>query len=264
MSKTDDPTALKEITKSIVIFSDGACSGNPGPGGWACVVALPEGEIIENGGRRDATTNNQMELQAAIEGLKLVKDRPEKVFFYTDSTYVIRGITQWIWAWKSRGWKTAEGEEVMNRDLWETLGSLVSQRVKVSGLTSKTAVSWLYSRGHVGTPGNERCDEIAVAFSQKKYVPLYRGSLVKYEVAIYDVPENTDLPEMKPIQEKKPAYSYLSFLHGKVMRHKVWAGCERRVKGQSGAKFKKAMSAADEPKILSEWGLSAGTPIVDE
>lgn len=245
-----------EITNSILIFSDGACSGNPGPGGWAAVIATPQGEVTEIGGRRDQTTNNEMEMMAAVEALKKIRKLKEPVYFYTDSTYVIRGITQWVWGWMKRGWKTAEGNDVSNQGLWKELGKLTQER-KANG----APVTWLYSRGHVGTPGNERCDQIAVAFSQGKWVDLYHGPLLKYPIAIYDVPEDTTLPEMKPKQEKKAAYSYLSNIGGVVYRHRDWASCERRVKGQSGAQFKKAMSAEEEPAILKAWGLSASTAI---
>lgn len=235
---------------SILIFTDGACSGNPGPGGWGAVIATPDGQVQELGGRSDATTNNEMEMTATVEALRKVRDLKEPVTLYTDSTYVIRGITQWIWGWLKNGWKTSEGKEVSNRDLWKEILNLTQAR-KQSG-----PVKWLYSRGHVGTPGNERCDEIAVAFSQKKWVELYRGPLIKYPIAIYDVPEDSALPEMRPKAEKKPAHSYLSNVGGIVQRHRDWASCERRVKGQSGAKFKKAMSAEDESAILKSWGLS--------
>lgn len=240
---------------SILIFTDGACSGNPGQGGWGAIVATPDGHVRELGGRAEETTNNRMEMSAVIHALRHVSSMPQKVDLYTDSTYVIRGITHWIWGWRKNGWKNSEGAEVSNRDLWEELFKLTMDR------SSKGKVNWYYSRGHVGTPGNERCDEIAVAFSQGKWVDLYDGPLLQYSVAVYDVPENTELPEMRPREEKKPAYSYLSYLNGEVYRHADWPSCERRVKGRSGAKFKKAMSAEDESKILAEWGLSAGTPI---
>jgi ribonuclease HI len=241
----------------FLIFTDGACSGNPGPGGWGSVVVSPRGEVRELGGAKDHTTNNEMELTATIEALRKIRNMKEPVHLYTDSTYVIRGITQWIWGWKKKSWKTAEGQEVSNQDLWKSLDSLVRER----GAEGK--IEWLYSRGHVGTPGNERCDEIAVAFSKHQWVELYKGSLLQYPIAIYDVPEDSSLPEMKPKQEKKVAYSYLSQLGSTVLRHRDWSSCERRVKGQSGAKFKKAMSAAEEKEILKAWGLSENAEIKD-
>lgn len=247
-----------DLARTILIFTDGACSGNPGPGGWGAVVVTPEGKVDELGGSAEATTNNQMELAGAIEALKFIKNIDLPVVLFTDSTYVIRGITQWVWAWRQRGWKTAEGNEVQNRDLWEKLMRLTAAR----GPEGK--VQWLYSRGHVGTPGNERCDEIAVAFSHQQWVDLYSGSLLKYSIAIHDLPEDTTLPEMRPKAEKKAAYSYLSYVHGEVWRHKDWASCERRVKGQSGAKFKKTTSAEDESAILKEWGVSSAAAIKGE
>lgn len=251
-----NPKAVNLLDCDFLIFTDGACSGNPGPGGWGTVIATRDGQIQELGGGVENTTNNRMELSAAIRGLRFIEKKSGRVNFFTDSTYVIRGITQWIWGWRRKGWKNAEGEEVQNRDLWEDLSALVQAR-------KPNEVNWYYSRGHVGTPGNERCDEIAVAFSQGRHISLYRGSLLQYSVAIHDLPADTTLPEMRPKEEKKPAYSYLSCLHGVVIRHKDWASCERRVKGQSGAKFKKAMSSQDEPEILAAWGLSRNTPISD-
>ena len=241
--------------KSILFFSDGACSGNPGPGGWGVVAVTPDAQVKEMGGGDKSTTNNRMEMMAVIEALKYVKDLEYPIDFYTDSTYVIRGITQWIWAWKKRNWQTAEGEEVSNRDLWDRLFNLVMDR------SAKGKINWHYSRGHAGIPGNERCDEIAVCFSKGQWVDLYEGSLLKYPVAIFDLPEDTSLPEMKPRGEKKKAYSYLSLVGGEVWRHWDWASCERRVKGQSGAKFKKAMSASEEAEISKSWGVSKETPI---
>lgn len=241
---------------NIVIFSDGACSGNPGPGGWGAIVLTPDNLVKELGDGSASTTNNRMEMVATIEGLKAVAHLPYSVHFYTDSTYVIRGITQWIWGWKKRGWKTAEGQEVSNRDLWEELGRVVQAR-PASG-----KVEWKYSRGHVGIPGNERCDRIAVAYSKKDVIHLYEGPLERYNVDILDLPTNTEVPEMKSAGEKKAAaYSYLSNLGGLVYRHSSWPSCQSRVSGQSGARFKKATSAADEKEILKSWGLDPQTPI---
>lgn len=240
---------------NILIFSDGACSGNPGPGGWGAIVSTPDGQVKEMGGSEFATTNNRMELQACIAALDHIRNTPGAVDFYTDSTYVIRGITQWIWGWRKKGWKNGEGQEVLNRDLWEELFRLVV------GRSAENKINWYYSRGHIGTPGNERCDEIAVAFSKKNHCHLYSGPLLKYDIAIYDVPTDTTLPEMKPKKEKVVAYSYLSLVGGEVYRHSDWASCERRTKGISGAKFKKAMSANEEIEILQSWGLSPSTKI---
>lgn len=244
-----------ELRNYILIFSDGACSGNPGPGGWGSIVLSPADQVWELGAGNPSTTNNRMEMTAALEALRFIQEQPGPVHFYTDSTYLIRGITQWIWGWKKRGWKTAEGDEVSNRDLWEEISALVQAR----GARGK--IEWKYSRGHVGTPGNERCDRIAVAFSKNEYVSLYTGPLRSYSVDILTVPDDTSLPEMRPGGEKKEAFSYLSNLGGLVYRHKDWPSCQKRVSGQSGAKFKKAMSSAEEKEILKSWGLSPSTEI---
>jgi ribonuclease HI len=240
----------KAFTDTIVIFCDGACSGNPGPGGWGSIVATPDGRVKELGGKILATTNNRMELTAVIEALAFVRASLSPLALCTDSTYVIRGMTQWIFGWRKKGWKTAEGKDVANKDLWEELSSLVGAR-------GKGNIDWKYVRGHTGIAGNERCDEIAVSFSKGEHVFLYSGPLLKYEVPIYDIPENTAIPEMKDKSEPKAkAYSYLSLLGGVPMRHETWSECERRVKGQSGAKFKKSVSVSDEIEILKAWGIS--------
>lgn len=234
--------------ESIIIFTDGACTGNPGPGGWAAILTYPEGHVKELGGGNPATTNNRMEMVGALKALQAIEERTEPTIVYTDSVYVIRGITEWIWAWRSRGWKTAEGEPVSNQDVWKELFS-------VAGRRREFGLEWKYVRGHTGVPGNERCDEIAVAYSKGRSPSLFDGDLLHYGYAIHDLPPDVDLPEMRTHQPQAPAFSYLSLLGGTVYRHKSWAGCETRVKGRSGAKFKKAKSASDESVILSSWGL---------
>ena len=236
---------------SIIIFTDGACTGNPGPGGWAAITAFPEGIVTEQGDHNPETTNNRMEMVGPIRALAaLDPDKVKDIVLYTDSTYVIRGITQWVWGWRKRGWKNAEGKEVSNRDLWEELSRQVARLKPVE-------IQWKYVRGHTGVPGNERCDEIAVGFSTGKRPKLYSGSLLQYPVAIHDLPEDQELPPMKSYDksEKPKAFSYISSVGGIVYRHKTWAECERRVKGQSSAKFKKAMSSEDERAVLKSWGL---------
>jgi ribonuclease HI len=244
---------LQDFKDKIVIHTDGACSGNPGPGGWGAIVTLPDGTVQELGDAESPTTNNKMELTAVIAALRFVRDRAVssdyKIMVFTDSTYVIRGITQWIWGWMKRGWRNAEGEPVANPEEWQELSRAVQA---VGG----KRISWHYTRGHSGTPGNERCDQIAVAFSKHQYLKLYKGPLLGYEFNPYDVPEDTSLPEMKAPKEKTKAYSYLSVVGNLPMRHSDWASCERRVKGTSGAKFKKSTSAENEEEILASWGYS--------
>jgi ribonuclease HI len=141
------------------IHTDGACSGNPGPGGWGIVASYTDGLICELGGAEGQTTNNRMEMQAAIAALKFLAEsgQTEPIILYTDSEYLINGATKWIKSWKKKGWKTAQGKPVLNQDLWETIDELNSKRVE-----------WQYVRGHTGNWGNERCDAIARAFANGK------------------------------------------------------------------------------------------------
>ncbi len=237
---------------SITVFCDGAAKGNPGPGGWGVVVVAPGGEVTELGGRNAHTTNNRMELTAAIEGLTHVVRLHGSVAVYTDSVYVIKGIRDWIGAWRRRGWKTVEGAEVLNRDLWERLSALVEAR-------GRGGVAWHYVRGHHGTPGNERVDEIADGLARGLKIDLYSGPLIHYPRPILDLPDDTTVPARQtagamPRARRQP-HSYLSVLDGRPMRHATWAECEQRVRGKSNARFKKAMTAADEEAILREWGV---------
>lgn len=240
------------VLKANRIFCDGACSGNPGPGGWGAILCRQNGQVQELGGGEKNTTNNQMELTGVLVALETLGDSDSPIEIFTDSTYVIRGITQWIWGWKKRGWKTSEGQEVANQSLWEALLRAVT---KAGG--SKN-IKWHYVRGHQGIPGNERCDEIAVAFSKNIRPTLFEGILQNYHHDLFKVPNDTSLPEMSASSfgKKAPAHSYLSLIGTTAERHTNWADCERRVKGQSGAKFKKAMSPEEEQKILREWGVT--------
>lgn len=133
----------------VEIWTDGACSGNPGPGGWGVLLKSGDAEKELYGGEPD-TTNNRMELQAAIEALSALKRRCD-VTLNTDSRYVMDGITSWIHGWKSRGWKTSAKKPVLNEDLWRQLDDL----------NEKHNVTWQWVKGHDGDPGNERADELA-------------------------------------------------------------------------------------------------------
>jgi ribonuclease HI len=254
---------------SIVIFTDGACTGNPGPGGWASIIAFPNGRVRELGGGERQTTNNRMEMSAALEALQAISDGDNaNVIIYTDSTYLIKGITQWIWGWRSKGWKNAEGKDVANRDLWEDLAHQMT-RLKPS------TIEWKYVRGHAGIPGNERCDEIAVAFSKGYPIDLYDGEIGGYTVDITQIPQAEDMPAKKTGTSSSGSksgskssggggpVSYLSYVGGVVMRHASWAGCERRVKGQSNAKFRKAKSQQEEREILSSWGVDPTSSVIE-
>jgi ribonuclease HI len=133
----------------IEIFTDGACSGNPGPGGWGAILRKGETEKELFGGE-PLTTNNRMEMMAVIEALRALK-QPVTAKVHTDSQYVQKGISEWIHGWKRRGWKTAGKEPVKNEDLWRQLDTLAAQH----------QIEWIWVRGHAGHPENERADALA-------------------------------------------------------------------------------------------------------
>ena len=137
------------MTPQVVIHTDGACSGNPGPGGWGAVLHFKDQEKELRGGEL-ATTNNRMEMMAAIQALEALK-RPCKVELHTDSTYVQKGIHEWIHAWKKRGWKTADKKPVKNEDLWKRLDEA----------RLRHEVDWRWVKGHAGHEYNERADALA-------------------------------------------------------------------------------------------------------
>ncbi|MEQ5776437.1 MULTISPECIES: ribonuclease HI [unclassified Thalassospira] len=139
----------KDEKDTVTIFTDGACSGNPGPGGWGAILRF-RGVEKELSGGDPATTNNRMEMMAAISALEAIK-RPCIVDIYTDSSYVRDGITKWVFGWQKRGWKTADKKPVKNVELWQRL--LEAARPHT--------VEWHWVKGHAGHPENERCDELA-------------------------------------------------------------------------------------------------------
>ncbi|MFC3146080.1 ribonuclease HI [Piscinibacterium candidicorallinum] len=133
----------------VEAYTDGACKGNPGPGGWGVVLRYGE-TVRELHGGQAQTTNNRMELTAVIEALRALK-RPCEIVVWADSQYVLKGISEWLPAWKARGWKTADKKPVKNEDLWRTLDELARMH----------QVSWQWVKGHAGHPGNERADALA-------------------------------------------------------------------------------------------------------
>lgn len=157
----------------ITIYTDGSSRGNPGPGGWAAII-MDDVRVVELGGREDHTTNNRMELMGAIKGVEYTStlgDSPLEV--YTDSEYVMKGITEWIKGWQLRGWRTAAKKPVLNQDLWQ----------KLVLVTDEKKIEWKYVAGHSGHELNDRCDEIATSFADDLNISLYNGARSKYHLA---------------------------------------------------------------------------------
>lgn len=227
----------------IIIFSDGSSRGNPGPGGFGVILYWEYGRVLELGGREDNTTNNRMEIFGAISALEKT-EKDGVINFHTDSQYLINGITKWIFSWKKNNWKKADKDDVLNKDLWERLHDLSSER----------KISWFYAEGHSGIPGNERCDEIATSFADKTDVKLFDGNVSDYKINL-SITERSGGNMCSPKKGKTKAYSYLSLVDGKLEKHFSWADCEKKVKGVKSARFKKAKDKEDEDKIIKEWGL---------
>lgn len=149
MTNASKPSSMPHV----LLFTDGACSGNPGPGGWAFVLKHPASNTVrEESGGEPQTTNNRMELTGAIRGFQALT-RPSRVELWSDSEYVLKGLREWLDGWKARGWRTAAKQPVKNVDLWQELDDLVQAH----------QVTHHWVRGHDGHPENERCDQLAVA-----------------------------------------------------------------------------------------------------
>lgn len=236
-----------------VLFSDGSSRGNPGPGGWATVISY-DGHVVELGGNEARTTNNRMEIMAALEGLKDIKRHAKdvrEIVLYTDSRYLINGATKWIFGWQKNGWITSSKEPVLNKDLWEVLAEVLR------GLSTREAqVKWNYVGGHVGIPGNERCDVIATSFADGVPVPLYNGKRSEYSLDLDTVIAHTGASNQKKDKKSRSsakAYSYVSLVDGIFKTHTNWIDCEHEVKGKRGAKFQKTFSSDEESSIREVW-----------
>jgi len=235
------------MNDKILIYTDGSSKGNPGPGGWGAII-LKGHDVEEVGGEDKKTTNNRMELSAVINALaKTGIDKSIRIF--TDSEYLINGITKWVFGWNLKGWKTASGGEVLNKDLWKELMKLTTDR----------EIEWRKVKGHAGHPANERVDDIATMMADSISNPdsktsLFRGSIKDYPVDLSQ-PSPEQVSPSQEIRKSSKAYSYISLVNGKVETHRTWADCKERVDGQSGARFRKAISKEDQNEIIKSWGL---------
>ncbi|MDB5225698.1 MAG: Ribonuclease [Candidatus Adlerbacteria bacterium] len=231
--------------QEILLFTDGASKGNPGPGGWGAVVA-GHGKATELGGAEPHTTNNRMELTAALRGLQHAKSLPAGPrVLRTDSSYVINGITKWVHGWQKNGWKTQDKKDVLNKDLWQDLAEAAHGQ----------QVAWEYVGGHVGIVGNERVDTIASELALGKNVELYKGPIESYEIDIANLAHDVVLKEKKSSSRTKSgikAFSYISEVDGVVMVHKNWPECEKRVRGRR-ARFKKVYTPQEEAEVVATY-----------
>lgn len=157
------------------IYTDGSSRGNPGPGGYGAVLIMGD-KVLEIGGRENMTTNNRMELTACIEALKTVSSGLSSgtITLYSDSEYVVKGMTLWIQGWQKKGWRTASKKEVLNRDLWE----------KLLSVSQGKDIKWLHVDGHADNEGNNRCDVIATSFADNVPQNLYSGLLSGYHISV--------------------------------------------------------------------------------
>lgn len=214
---------------TVDIITDGACSGNPGPGGWATIIVMPDGTVNEFSGSAINTTNNQMELQAIIVGLQKVGVETI-THIYTDSQYVINGITKWVFGWQKNGWRTKEGKDVENQQLWRTLVSLTHKNVH-----------WHHVKGHSGHVMNERANTLAQqqAKSQGQHVAQSMVSQYRAPVSSGTFPR------------------YISLVGSEFRQHATWDECKHAVHGVSGARFKKVSSTHELQSQRRQWGLPA-------
>lgn len=221
------------MTEDIRIFCDGASKGNPGPGGFGAIVKF-DSFVKEIGGAEAYTTNNRMELTAAIEAFRFISSGTQfggaSMAVYCDSAYVVNGITKWVYGWQKNGWQTAQKKPVENQDLWAALLDLIKGKT----------VEWQQVAGHADTPGNARCDEIASAFAEGGSPALFDGTVSEYRI---------DLSKIGATGKRGPAF-YVSIVDGVAMRHVTWKECEARVKGKS-AKFKKVFSDDEERVFIA-------------
>lgn len=254
----DKKYTQNDLSTTTICFTDGASRGNPGLGGWGAVVIVKdnsgETRVIERGGFDAYTTNNAMEMTAVVAALtEAVAHKNKNVEIFTDSSYLINGITKWIHGWKKNGWKTKTGDDVKNSVLWEEIDTLVS----------KLDVTFTWVAGHSGTAGNERCDAIATqcAYSQIAHnatadLEVYQNKITQLfdsDGVLHIVPHDATSARKKSSSNAK-AHSYVSMVDGQIQTHATWADCEARVKGTKGARYKKALSAEDETKLIKEFG----------
>jgi len=247
------------VQNQAIIYCDGACSGNPGPGGWGSIIIFSDC-VVELGGYQKLATNNQMEILAAIKALEYIYDSRKKldqISIYTDSNYLINAITKWIYGWTQNNWITTNGDPVKNEEIFKVLLNLVNELKPIK-------IDWQYVPGHQGILGNERVDQIAVSFSRKEELSLdlFHGSIETYpftEILSY---KHADSLEEKSSIHPNPSSSkklvgYLALVSGQVSAVKTWNECSKLTQGRAGAKYRKFTSRNEALAILSGWKILA-------
>lgn len=255
---------MKPISDTtIIIYTDGSSLGNPGPGGFGCVIVFQENDkVVELGGHAKSTTNNKMELTAIMKSLEYLKhhhvSQDAHIVIHTDSSYAINGITKWVFGWQKNNWITSSKSPVLNSELWKELVPLKNHFKKLS---------FEHVRGHSGIWGNERCDMIATSFAGNKSIDLFSGKLSGYDERVLLKQKTTNLsgPSTISVSQKTKekgkygkgsgkAYSYVAQVNGKVYSFEDWESCKSAVYGRS-AKYKKVFSKAEEDILRKEWGM---------
>jgi ribonuclease HI len=232
-------------------YTDGACLGNPGPGGWGVRILYADGTVCELGGKAAATTNNRMELQAAIAALQVLHARPQ-VAIFTDSRYVIDGLTKWLPTWRRRDWVTSTNTPVKNRDLWQTLESL-----------HHSGVRWQHVYGHRGDPNNERVDTIARACAAGTCPALFCGQSGAPDDPVVAstapaLPMQSASETSARLQVPAPASGqayYVSIVHGTAALDTNWPACAARVRGVSGARYRKVRTPEELAAFCTAHGI---------
>jgi ribonuclease HI len=242
---------ITKLDNALIAFTDGSSLGNPGPGGWGALLAFPKlDELVELGGSKLMTTNNEMELTAIVSALSYAINSSSHLHIYTDSQYAINGATKWMYGWALNGWKTKADEEIKNKQLFQTLFSLIGDR-------GKDTITWHHVRGHVGVAGNERVDDIARLSAEGINVKLYRGTISDYShkdiLKIPSLAEQQSAAAAQKVSGK--AYKYLALIDGEFYEFDTWKECESRTTGRK-SKFKKALSPLHREEILKEWGIT--------
>ena len=228
----------------VIAYTDGSCLGNPGPGGWGVRLLYPDGTVQELGAGEPATTNNRMELQAALVALENLRGHP-RATIYTDSRYLIDGVTKWIHNWRRRDWVTTSGTPVKNRALWQRLVAL-----------NHPGITWHHVYGHTGDPNNERVDDIARAFAGGTAPFLFHGPAGAPDDPVGDIGRQPSTKSSRGRTSRSTRNArYISIVHGTVAIDEEWAACAARVRGVSGAKYKKVRTPHELAEFCAKHGI---------